>query len=488
MKLLTDIINNIVGVGDKRLFVVENRDGFIFNHKEAFENCYGSNCKIFSGTSLDLRLVREYEMILDKEKRFIFIPTEDFVILDDIACECERVTINVQRFFSRYHWNTIKALSLSELEWLYNQRQLITLDAIQTQNLVCEYHNSPDFKRNAIKEIESELHNLIQKADFRKAHEWFPTLGRIMVSVLGLESWNTIANEIQSLNDTFHNFLSSNYEMISHSGVSPIRPKVVSHIAPFIARQDSNGKYALIVVDGMNFWQAIILANAIEDNGRNITIKYETSLSWLPSVTELSRQAIFAGSIPSLSYVQTPHAEQKLWEEFWNSKHIPSPGIYYQHSGKLTPYTNSVRIGYVNTDLDDMMHSALNYMYLYEDTIRWVKDSSIVTDILSLLANGFKVYITSDHGNIETIPYRTLNPSDKAGSLCDRRYVTLSEHADCSMFEHSYDGHIQKLFQNGRTYYAVDREIFSSQTGVVTHGGCHFLEVIVPFFTISSNS
>lgn len=487
MGLLRDIRNRIIGVGNKRLFVVENRDGFIFNHKEAFESEYGVRCRVFGGSSLDLRLVRDYEMPRDDEAYFIFVPSEDFVILDDIAIECERVTINVQRFFSHYHWNTIKNLQLAELEWLYEQRQLVSLNAIETHNLVCEYRRSPDYRRNAIKEIEHDWKRFVSKADFRKASDFMPALSRLMVAALQLEAWGNLGDDVQKLNDSFQSFLSSHYAFIAHSGVSSIRPKVVSQMAPFIARQDDRGKYALIVVDGMNFWQAMILATAIEDHGRNLSIKYEASMAWLPSVTELSRQAIFGGCIPSTSYSQSPHTEQKLWEGFWKSKHVPAPGIYYQHGGELTPNFNSNRVGYVNSDLDDMMHSARDYMYLYEDTVRWVKESTIVSDILKLVEDGFKVFLTSDHGNVETIPYRSLSPADKAGAISDRRYITISEHANASLFEQAYIGHIQKPFASERTYYAIDREIFSSQTGVVTHGGSHFLEVIIPFFTISPN-
>lgn len=487
MRLLADIVNRIVGVGDKRLFVVDNRDGFIMKHRQALEMEYGNRCRIFGGTSLDLRIVRDYEMIHDRESRFIFVPGEDFTVLDDVANDSERVTINVQRFFARYHWNTIKNLSLAELEWLYEQKQLVSLNAIQTRNLVCEYPRSPDFRRNTLKEIEQHWDRIVAKADFRKASEWMPSIARLMVSALALESWGRLGDRVQAINEQFQLFLSRNYQQIAHSGVSPKTPKVVTQIAPFIARQDTNGKYALIVIDGMNFWQSMILANAIEDSIRNATIKYDATLAWLPSVTELSRQAIFAGHVPSSSYVQSPHAETKLWTEFWKSKHVPSPGIFYQHGGELSPNVNSVRIGYVNTDLDGMMHSAQNYKYLYDDTVRWVKDSSIVGDIHRLLDKGFKVFVTSDHGNIETSPFRALSRADKAGAISDRRYITLSEHADSTQFEQSYIGHIQKLFEDERTYYAIDREIFSSQTDIVTHGGSHFLEVMIPFFTITTH-
>lgn len=488
MSLISDIKQSILAVSDKRLFIVENRDGFIVNHKEALESEYGLNCRIFFGTSLDLRLVRDYEMVRDKESNFIFVPTEDFEILDDVAENCERVTINVQRFLSRYHWNTIKNLSLPELEWLYSQKQFVTLDAITTANKVCEYQRSPDYRKNAINELLKEWERLTAKIDFRKASNWMPALSRIMVSALALESWSKFGDKIQELNEKFQVFLSEQYKAIQYSGVSPLRPKIVSHFASFIARQDDNGKYALIVIDGMNFWQAIILANALEDSSRNLSIKYQASMAWLPSVTELSRQAIFRGDIPAITYSQNPHDEQKLWEYFWKNKHVPNPGIYYQYGGELTPNFNSIRVGYVNTDLDDMMHGAMSYLYLYEDTMRWVKESTIIEDIIKLAENGFKIYLTSDHGNIETMPYKAIAQVDKAGAVSDRRYITISEHAESGRFENSYEGHVHKLFDDDRTYYAIDREIFSTQEGVVTHGGSHFLEVIIPFFTITKHS
>lgn len=487
MSLISEIVNRIVGVGDKRLFVVDNHDGFILKHRSDIESEYGNRCRIFSGTSLGLRLVRDYEMAFDYESHFIFVPSEDFILLDDVADDCERVSINVQRFFPRYHWDSIRNLPLNQLEWLYKQRQLVSLNAVQTQNLVCEYQQSSDFKQNALNQINLDWDNIIAKADFRKVSEWMPSLARIMVSALALEEWHQLNDRVKDLNDSFQLFLMRNYEAIAHSGVSPKCPKIVSHFAPFIARQDPNGKYALIVIDGMNFWQAIILANSLEDTLSNLSIKYDASLSWLPSVTELSRQAIFSGKSPSLSYSQSPYAEMKLWETFWTAKHIPSPNIYYQHCGELTPKSNSTRIGYVNTDLDDMMHSANNYKYLYDDTVRWVKDSSIIGDVQNLLAAGFKVFLTTDHGNVETNPYRALSTTYKAGAVYDCRYITLPEYADLNNFEEEYSGHIQRPFTSERTYYAVDRELFSQQDNVITHGGTHFLEVVIPFFTITSN-
>lgn len=486
MGLISDIIKYIVGTGDKRLFVTENRDGFILKHKSAFEQEYGASCRVFSGSSLDLRIVHDYEMLQDANSKFIFVPTEDFNILEDIAEDCELVTINAQRFLSRYHWHTIKDLNLPELEWLYSQKQIMPLNAIETDRVVKDYHNSPDFQKQAVQEIIHDWDRITSKVDFRKSSEFMPALSQLMVHALKLESFDKLDVKIRELNEKFQQFLYQHYLSIVSSGASAIRPKIVSKIAPFIAKQDSSCKYAVIVIDGMNFWQAMILASAIEDTSRNISIKYEASFAWLPSVTELSRQAIFSGGAPSINYTQSPYAEQKIWEEFWTSKRVPIRNIYYQYNGELTPYVNSTRIGYVNTELDDMMHNARDYNYLHEDTLRWIKESSIVSDIIKLAAQGCKIYLTSDHGNIETVPFRSLSASDKAGARSDRRYITLSEHADAAKFEHTYEGHVEKVFDSDRTYYASDREIFSSQKGVITHGGTHFLEVIIPFFTIQS--
>ena len=68
----------------------------------------------------------------------------------------------------------------------------------------------------------------------------------------------------------------------------------------------------------------------------------------------------------------------------------------------------------------------------------------------------------------------------------DNRYITLAAEADKAMFEQNYAGHVSQIDANSRTYFAVNREIFASTERKVTHGGTHWLEVFVPFITITN--
>ena len=482
-QLISDIIKKLF-YGDARLVIVTNRDGFVWSHRREIESEYGKPVRIFAGKSLDLRLVYEIDMREDANSRFLFVADDDIEILEDIEQQADYITFNTQQLFRRYHWATIRHLSLDELEWLYNQKQKVNLDQIATHNLVCEYQKSPNFRKKAIADLKKHWQQLTARINFRKPKDFMPELARIMLQAIQLNAWDKFGDEVLALNEQFQKFLSDSYNVIINASLGTSQPRNVTQVTPYIAKQNDE-KSALIVIDGMNFWQATLLCNALEDILHNVVFDVSALYSWLPSVTELSRQAIFLGGRPDINYPQSPAAESKLWLNFWKDKKMPEAHVCYQHSGQITHRFSSKRIGYVNTDLDEKMHSAENYMYLYDDTLRWIKEGVLISDIEKLLSEGFRVYITSDHGNIETLPYRPLSPSDKVGAQCDRRYITLAPQASEELFKNAYAGHISQI-DDSRTFYAIDREIFSTEQGVVTHGGTHFLEVLIPFITITS--
>lgn len=453
-------------------------------HREELSSAYGQPVRILSGSRLDLRVALELDYNPNSSERIIFVAEDEFPLLDDVAQQVETITLNVQRFFVRYHWATIRHLPIAELQWLYEQRQRVNLGELATRNLVCEYHKSEDYQKNAVIELKKQWAQIADKINFRRPGEWMPRLAKIIQSAIELKGWNELSTEVDELNTRFQDFLQRSYASVVGSALGSKPPKIVTQVAPFIAKQE-DARIALIVIDGMNHWQGAMLATALENQVRNASITVDTLFSWLPSVTELSRQALFRGSKPIGSYEQNPHNEQKLWSEFWASRHLPAVNAYYQHTGTITPQTSTTRLGYTNVDLDEKMHSSEDYMYLYDDTKRWIDQSSIIDDIANLIANSFRVLITSDHGNIETIPYRTIAHADKAGADLDNRYITLPEVADLKGFETEYEGHILQIDPESRTYYAKGREIFSTKSGLITHGGTHFLEVLVPFIIIT---
>ena len=482
--LIGDILKSIFYT-EKRLVIVINRDRFLVEHSYDIENAYGRPVKVVHGTSLDLRLVREIDLVDNADMRYLFVADDDIEVVDDIQEDADIVTFNVQRLFNRYHWATIKHLSIDELQWLYEQKQRVNLDAIATRNLLCEYRESVDFKQNALRDIKNVWNKIVENINFKKPSEFIPKLSRSMLQAIELDCWNELSDKVDELNTKFQTFLCNYYNSILNSSIGSGTPKVVIQIAPYIHKQNDK-KSALIVVDGMNVWQSIMLCDAIEAKLRNAKLEIASLYSWIPSVTELSRQAIFKGAVPDVHFSQNPHTEQKSWENFWLDHRMPSSNIYYQYGGTITPNYNTRRLGYVTIDIDKSLHNIFDYMYLYDFTRRWLDDESLVDDIINLVADGYRVYITSDHGNVETTPYRVLSQSDKVGAMHDNRYITLAAEADKAMFEQNYAGHVSQIDANSRTYFAVNREIFASTERKVTHGGTHWLEVFVPFITITN--
>lgn len=238
-------------------------------------------------------------------------------------------------------------------------------------------------------------------------------------------------------------FLQSSYVNIVSSTCGSKYPRIVTQVLPFISKQVDE-KSALVVVDGMNYWQALLLTRSLEDRLK-VKAKYDCIYAWLPSVTELSRQAIFRGDIPVVDYDQSPASERKLWKEFRSEKGVPAFQQYYHHSGNISEEMSVNRLGYVAVDLDEKTHTSDNYMYLYDATKRWVAEKGIVGNIRHLIDGGYKVYIVTDHGNIETTAYRNLDSRDKIGASQSLRHITHPKEADKVFFEAQYEGHLVQV-------------------------------------------
>lgn len=100
-----------------------------------------------------------------------------------------------------------------------------------------------------------------------------------------------------SLNERFQRFLDNTYwSLFSLSGVR--RPVVISRVLEYMKAQPERRK-ALIVIDCMNYWQWLVIAQILKGNG--ISSSTSTTMAFIPSITAWSRQALFRGDKPDLS-------------------------------------------------------------------------------------------------------------------------------------------------------------------------------------------
>jgi hypothetical protein len=147
---------------------------------------------------------------------------------------------------------------------------------------------------------------------------------------------------------------------------------------------------------------------------------------------------------------------------------------------------DTTTLALVCNDLDDIMHgSILGNANLKMSTEQWIKKSNIVETILSLRARGFHVYVTTDHGNVEASGVRNLTIKDKVGALSrGKRHLHFANEVLLQDFvKQNPDLEVGK---KGLSLYLKKQEAFTSENNlVITHGGSHIWEVIVPFISIN---
>lgn len=289
-----------------------------------------------------------------------------------------------------------------------------------------------------------------------------------------------------AFNNRFQRFIENTYgSLFSLSGVR--KPVVVSRILEHINAQPSKKK-ALMVIDGMNYWQWNLLSKAISET--DLSFNTSASLAFIPTITAWSRQSIFKGDKPDLN--EDNSKEIKLFEAYWLKNGFSSYQIQFKYISvnkvlDVSSISDDVTVlGIVCNDLDDIMHGAvMGDDQLRISTQQWIEKSVIVKTISDLCCRGFHVYITSDHGNIEAKGLKNLSMKEKVGALS--RGKRHSHFANETLLKSFLEQNpTLDLGRKNLSVYLKHKEAFTTEnTLVVTHGGSHLWEVIVPFISIN---
>jgi hypothetical protein len=236
-------------------------------------------------------------------------------------------------------------------------------------------------------------------------------------------------------------------------------------------------------------------------------------LAQIPSITAVSRQALVSGRLPTRfgefgGSIKNNSREDRGWRDFWLSdKRLPINAIEYVGlSATLgdnypdaidSPRTRALCL--VGTVVDEMVHGATQGAADVQASLQlWLKEGEQVHHgaawiegvIDRLLAQGYMVALTSDHGHVEA----TGMGQPQEGSVAETRGKRVRIYGDIATAESvqaQYPGTILwhnsdvlpddawALMPNGRKAFA--------QPGkrVVGHGGLSIEEMVVPLVTIA---
>jgi hypothetical protein len=279
---------------------------------------------------------------------------------------------------------------------------------------------------------------------------------------------------------------------------------MVHHVPRFLARNLESGreeKAALVVVDDLALDQWVVLREALAEQLTGSTFDEGVVFAWVPTITPVSRQAIFAGSPPAYfpSSIETTSKEPALWSRFWaDSLGLSAVGVAYSNvlgNGDTVGIEEAishprVRVaGIVVRMVDEIMHGIkLGTGGMHDQVRRWSEDGYLARLLDLLLDRGFGVYLTSDHGNIEATGIGRPSEGSIAGVRGERARV-YSDTLLRTQVAERYTGALEwpstglppdylPLLAPGRTVFVPAGE------RTVTHGGVSLEELVVPFVRI----
>nr|MDA8218372.1 BREX-3 system phosphatase PglZ [Dehalococcoidales bacterium] len=283
----------------------------------------------------------------------------------------------------------------------------------------------------------------------------------------------------------------------------PVPPVMLHHLPRFLCREvgnDRNAKIALLVVDGLAMDQWLVVRDALALRQPGMRFREQAVFAWIPSLTSVSRQATFAGKAPIFfpNSIQTTDKEPVLWTQFWSDQGFTPNEIVYAKGlsdGNLKTLSEALShpkarvAGLVIDTVDKIMHGMeMGTAGMHNQVRQWALQPYLSMLLALLLDRGFRVYLTSDHGNIEA--EGCGRPAE--GAVADLRGERVRVYPDTALrgkvkerFSAALEWDPVGLPDDYLALFAPSRQAFvQEKQHVVSHGGISVEELIVPLVQI----
>ena len=338
---------------------------------------------------------------------------------------------------------------------------------------------------------------------FHFAKTWAELMALVLESDAGLPepAYQRIQSLQTKIDAALVNWLKKRYAGLFN--LPPVPPVMLHHIPRFLARYIGNAKgnrVAFILVDGLSLDQWIVIRKALTEQHQRYRFRENAVFAWIPTITSVSRQAAFAGR-PPIYYpnsIHTTNKESALWTQFWADQGLTQHEVIYAKGlgdGSLNDVeeliTNpKIRVaGLIVDKVDKIMHGMeLGAMGMHNQIRQWALQPFMTNLIELLLNNRYRIYLTSDHGNVEAVGCG--RPAE--GAVADLRGERVRIYSDSILraqikdrFPDALEWPTVGLPENYLPLLAPGRSAFVRETErLVGHGGISQEEVVVPLVQI----
>lgn len=285
--------------------------------------------------------------------------------------------------------------------------------------------------------------------------------------------------------------------------LSPVRPVMVHHVARYLARQRETGesRIALLVFDGLALDQWARVRDHVTVGVPGIGFDEAACFAWVPTLTSVSRQAIFSGNRPRdfASSIQVTARDASHWTSFWVDHNLRNNEVYFrkgikrlhQLDGLMADLSSpEVKVAGIVVDMvDELVHDAkLGKRGIAKMIDMWCQDGFVDRLFKQLHGLGYQIYLTADHGNVEAVGTGRINQGVIAESRGERARVYRSEalrEASIQACPSAVAMSLPGLPSDFLPLLAGPRTAFVTQgEDLVAHGGISVEELIVPFVKV----
>ncbi len=330
-------------------------------------------------------------------------------------------------------------------------------------------------------------------------------------------------------NESFCKFIKNNFECWlapQAKGAPLLSHRILSdYVKPLIAKGE---KVALVVIDNFRLDQWKVIRDKVMEDGFDISDDLYCSI--LPTATQYSRNAIFAGLLPkdikrlyrdywvdgSDDESQLNAHERELLAGYFERQRLKWPNSYYkvgsdasgeEYIRRFGGYKDNKLNALVFSFIDALSHKGAD-LYIINElihndsayrsiTLSWYQNGSI-RKILNLLAeNGYTIVLTTDHGTIRVD--KSVEISGSQSINANMRYK-LDNHLrfnarEAFEVEHPENIGVPPKALADHLIFALNRDFFIYQNNQKSdivkkyvnsfqHGGISLEEMILPLITL----
>jgi hypothetical protein len=244
-----------------------------------------------------------------------------------------------------------------------------------------------------------------------------------------------------------------------------------------------------------------LIRKILEGGDPALRFQDSTAFAWVPTLTSVTRQSIFAGEPPLYfpDSIETTSKERSHWQRFWEDQGVQRSGVELvtnlqsSTDPRLEEALANPRLsvlGIVWNKVDDIMHGMMMQTAGMHSQVRlWASQGHLQQLIGRLQQGGFAVYLTADHGNVTA----TGIGNPREGVLVETRgkrarVYDRPEFREevAAKFPDSIRWPNPGLPPSRHVLLSGDLKAFTDAGDeIVAHGGIALEEVMVPFVAIT---